>query len=338
MHFLALDIGGANIKAADGVGYSATYPFPLWKDSAKLSRQLRTIISEAPQSDHLVVTMTGELADCFATKAIGVKFILDAVGKASDNRHARVYLSDGRMVTPQVALNFPQFVAAANWHVLATFAARFAPNRTALLIDIGSTTTDIIPIVNNVVTTRGSTDTTRLLSGELVYSGVERTAVCAVVQQVPYRGQKCPVAAEYFATTLDAYLVLERLPENPNNTNTADGKPATKGAARVRLGRVIAADEEEFNHRDAIVMAEAIANAQLARIAGAVKHVVSRLPQPPNVYILSGHGEFLALKGLEDFPPVSEVVRLSEKLGPEISRCAPAHALAVLAREAVGLG
>jgi probable H4MPT-linked C1 transfer pathway protein len=206
-----------------------------------------------------------------------------------------------------------------------------------LLIDIGSTTTDIIPIFDGQPVVRGVTDTSRLLSGELVYTGIERSPVCALVQQVPYRGQPCPVAQEFFATTLDVYLVLDQIPENSADFHTADGRAATKACARARLGRMIAADSNEFNHRDAIAISEAVANAQLARIAAAVKQMVRRLPQPPTAYIFSGHGEFLVMKGLEDLPSVQRVVRLSAELGVEVSRCAPAHALAVLAREALGL-
>src|SRR5687768_6837950 len=125
-NYLALDIGGANIKAADGRGYAESNPFPLWKEPHSLSQQIRSMISEAPACDHLVVTMTGELADCFATKADGVKFILKAVASGSDNRHTRVYRVDGKLVTPVVAANAPMLVAAANWHALASFAARFA--------------------------------------------------------------------------------------------------------------------------------------------------------------------------------------------------------------------
>jgi uncharacterized hydantoinase/oxoprolinase family protein len=63
------------------------------------------------------------------------------------------------------------------------------------------------------------------------------------------------VAQELFATALDAYLLLDQIPERANYTQTADGKPATKAAARTRLGRMIAADSEEFNHRDALAIA-----------------------------------------------------------------------------------
>src|SRR6185369_5580609 len=107
MSWLALDIGGANIKAADGKGYAQSYGFAMWTQSARLAQQLRTAIYDAPPSDHLAVTMTGELADCFESKAAGIRFILDALHAAADNRHSRVYLVDGRLVSPQVALSAP---------------------------------------------------------------------------------------------------------------------------------------------------------------------------------------------------------------------------------------
>src|SRR5262245_14101095 len=198
MKWLALDVGGANIKAADGQGYAQSYAFALWRDSSRLAQQIRTSISEAPPADHLAVTMTGELADCFESKASGVRFILQAISAGSDNRHTRVYLVDGRLVTPQVALTLPQLVAASNWHALARFAARYAPAGCGLAIDVGSTTCDVIPLIDGKPVAKGATDTQRLLTGELVYSGVERSPVCGVTAQVPYRGQTCPVVHEMF--------------------------------------------------------------------------------------------------------------------------------------------
>jgi probable H4MPT-linked C1 transfer pathway protein len=172
------------------------------------------------------------------------------------------------------------------------------------------------------------------LAGELLYTGVERSPVCALVDHVPYRGQRCPVAQELFATTLDAYLLLDQILERANEPHTADGKPATKAAARTRLGRMITADADEFNHRDGIAIAEAVANAQRDRIVATIKQVAARFGLP-TAYIFSGQGEFLAMKALEDLPSVGKVIRLSEKLDEQVSRCAPAHALAVLAREAL---
>jgi len=334
MNWLALDIGGANLKAADGQGYAQSYAFALWREPQALAQHIRTAISEAPSADHLAVTMTGELADCFESKAAGVQFILQAVGTGSSNRHTRVYLVDGRLVAPQTALTMPHLVAAANWHVLARYAGKHAPQGTALLIDIGSTTCDVIPLSDGKPVAKGATDTQRLLAGELVYTGIERSPVCGVADFVPYRGQPCPVVHELFATMRDAYLLIDKLAPNPADTHTADGRPATKAAARTRLGRMIAADSEEFNHRDAVAVAQSLADSQTARLATAIGKVVAHLPAPPTHIILSGHGDFLADAALQSLGIAAPTISLTRELGPAIARSATAHALATIAREA----
>lgn len=336
MPWLALDIGGANLKMADGHGFAEARPFALYREPHLLAQELRTLIAEAPACDRLVCTMTGELADCFATKAEGVEHILQAIHEAADGRHTRIYLTSGALVTPQVARTRPYQAAAANWHALARFCGRYAPQGPAVLIDIGSTTCDIIPLVDGQPVAQGATDTQRLIHSELVYTGVERSPVCAVADAVPYRGASCPLAQEYFATMRDVYLILGDLPEDATATTTADGRPATKAASRARLGRAICADAEEFNHRDAAIMAEALAARQVERIAAAIRRVAGRLPAPPRQVVLSGHGEFLAVRALGPAGIAAPVVLLSRELGPALSRSAPAHALAVLAREGSG--
>jgi (4-(4-[2-(gamma-L-glutamylamino)ethyl]phenoxymethyl)furan-2-yl)methanamine synthase len=333
MNWLALDIGGANIKAADGEGYAQSYPLALWRESPLLAQQIRTAISEAPPCDHLAVTMTGELADCFASKADGVRFILQAVSQGSDNRHTRVYLVDGRLVSPQAALGLPHLAAASNWHALARFAGRYSPRGASLLIDIGSTTCDVVPLVSGKPVAKGATDTQRLLAGEMVYTGVERSPICALLAAAPYRGQSCPVVQEVFATMLDAYLVVQRLPEEPGNTHTSDGKPATRAYAQLRLARMIAADSAGFDARDSVALAQAAAQAQVSLLAAAIRQVAGSLPTVPECIILSGHGEFLAQDALAAVQLNATRISLAQEIGPAASRCGPAHALAVIARE-----
>lgn len=334
--WLAIDVGGANIKAADGQGYWQSYPFPLWTDYKRLSHQLRSMLSEAPEADHLLLTMTGELADCFESKSAGVQFILEAFGQAAGNRHTRVYLADGRLVSLKVAQSLPLLAAASNWHALAAFAGRYAPQGAGLLVDMGSTTCDLIPLLDGKPIAQGKTDTSRLLSGELVYTGLIRTPVCAVVHQVPYRGQMCPVAAELFATTADVHLLREVFPEDATYLHTADHKPLTKANSRLRMARVIAADAEEFNHRDAVVMAEYIAAEQQRQIVEALQKVVGAMPEKPTTIVVSGQAEVLAIAAIEGAGLKGQLVSLKSKIGAGLSRVAPAHALAVLAREAVG--
>ncbi|HRX81670.1 MAG TPA: hydantoinase/oxoprolinase family protein, partial [Pirellulaceae bacterium] len=259
-----------------------------------------------------------------------------AVEQAADGRHTRVYLNEGTLVTLQVAKSRTAQVAAANWHALARFAGRFTMGRPALLIDVGSTTCDVIPLLNGEPATNQRTDTARLLRGELIYAGVERTPVCSLVSSLPYRGHLCPVAREFFATTRDAYTLLGKVPERPMSRDTPDGRAVTKAASRLRLARMICADIEDFNHRDAGIAAEAVANALTKALLDGVQQVIAAYSFEPTIAVLSGHGAFAAKKALEQADLPWERVFLASEIGGNASRCAPAHALAVLAREASG--
>ncbi len=224
MSVLGLDIGGANIKVADGLGFARSYPFALWREANRLADRLREVLLAAPQSDRVVATMTGELADCYRSKRQGVHAIIDALVEAAGDRKVQVYLVGGELVAPSEAKQRYLEAAAANWHALACFALRFTDQQPALLIDIGSTTCDVIPLAENRVTAIGTTDTERLLQSELIYMGVERTPVAMMVQSLPYRGQHCPIARELFATTLDVYVTLGDIAEDKANCDTADGQ------------------------------------------------------------------------------------------------------------------
>ncbi|HVX14680.1 MAG TPA: hydantoinase/oxoprolinase family protein [Pirellulales bacterium] len=333
MNVLAFDIGGANLKAADGCGFSASRPFPLWQRPADLADALSALVADAPPAEMIVATMTGELADCFETKAQGVAHILAAVQRCAADRPVRVYLVDGSFVSTDAANQRPLLAAASNWHVLARFAARFCEQNVGLLIDVGSTTTDLIPIVAGCPAATGTNDTQRLAASELIYTGVTRSPVCAVVDALPYRGQKVPVAQELFATTRDAYLLLGDMPEDASDCQTADGRPATRAAARDRLARMICADREMFGDDDASAAAAAVGHGQLSKLGIAARGVLRRLPGPPATVVISGQGEFVARRLCERLQLTVPIVSLAAELGPAVSCAAPAHALAVIARE-----
>lgn len=285
--------------------------------------------------------MTAELADCFATKAEGVAFILDAVAEVADGREVRVWQTGGEFVTPDEARELVPLVAAANWHALATWAGRLTAGTTndaALLIDFGSTTCDIIPLIGGLPMSTGLTDIERLRSGELVYTGVRRTPLIAVCHSVPFRDGFVPLAAELFATMLDVYLLLGEIPEDPTDTNTANGQPATIEAAWDRLARSLCCDRSECSLNEARIVARHIRSQQHLQIASAIKRVASAMP-PPSQLVLAGEGEPI-LRGLivamehVSAPPIPPtLLSLSEMLGPEHSACACAYALARLAAE-----
>lgn len=334
MDWLGLDIGGANLKAADGRGWARTDPFLLWREPHRLADALVELTDQAPRCDGWAVTMSGELCDCFRTKTEGVQQILSAVDRAVGGRELLVYCVEGHTVSIDEARRAPQLVAAGNWHALAKFAGRFVVTGAGLLLDIGSTTTDVVPILAGAPCPRGTCDTDRLLCSELIYSGVGRTPICAITNSLPWRGRVCPVTAEFFATSADAYVTLGDLPEQPHDATTADGRPRTIEFARERLARMICADSASFGAADALAAAAHVRATQIAQISGAIGRVIAT-GHATTRFIVSGAGEFLARRVIDTMFPGAPVVALSEELGSDASRCAPAHALAVLARENV---
>ena len=245
---LGFDVGGANLKAAHTNGAAQSRAFALWKDPTGLAGALRGLIAEMPAADALAVTMTGELCDCFESKRQGVIAILDAVEAAAAGKPVRVWTIDGRFADLTAARAAPLKAAAANWLALATFAGRFAPEGTALLMDVGSTTTDFVPLQDGRPVPKGRTDRERLRSRELVYIGVRRTPLCAILS---YDG-----AAELFATTFDLFILLDWMAEDPTDCNTADGRPATKAAAEARLARMECMDLETSTAEERMKLAK----------------------------------------------------------------------------------
>lgn len=333
---LGIDIGGANLKAATADKRAVSVPFALWKEPQNLAAKLAELVAKFPDATEFAVTMTGELCDCYETKRQGVTAIVDAIEFAAAGTPVRIWGTDSKWHSPAEAKKSHLLVAASNWHALATFAGRFAPGPAALLIDIGSTTTDIVFLHHGeALDGVGLTDQDRLEEGMLVYTGVRRTPICAL--SIPR------LAAEFFATTLDVYLVLGMIPEDPTDSETADGRPATIPYAIARLSRMLGGDTEITHELMVRYLAERLARRQRDLIADSARNMIGsmvgrsqgRLPSP-TLAIVSGAGEFLAREVISSKigePPIRDIRSLNDELGPKVSACAPAYALAVLATE-----
>jgi probable H4MPT-linked C1 transfer pathway protein len=313
---LGLDIGGANLKAATPDGRTKSVPFALWKQPDRLPAALAELMNDFPDATELAVTMTGELCDCYETKRQGVNAILDATEHAARGRPVRVWGTDGRFHSVAESRDKFLTVAAANWHALASFAARFLPTGDGLLIDIGSTTTDIIPIRGGRPATRGLTDPDRLANGELVYVGVKRTPLFSLLG--------LEAAGELFATTHDVFVVLGKLPEAPDDRDTADGRPMTKPFAHARLARMKCADAEMMKWDEVVGLAREVERRITERLATLFTD------QRAEHMIISGAGQFLAREIAMKALPTSSASSLTDRLGPQVSECAPAYAVAQL--------
>ena len=198
----------------------------------------------------------------------------------------------------------------------------------ALLIDIGSTTSDIIPLRPGRVATHSRTDFDRLQAGELVYVGLGRTPLCSVVDSLPIRARQVPVMNECFATSGDCAVILGLLAEDASCTQTADGRPQTRDAARARLARMVGLDHRHFTFEDAV----ACSRYALAAISKRVAAAIAAAPAAEQ-WILSGHGQVL-LGGLTAGAASRQTVNLADSLGAPLSRVAPAYAVAQLLQSA----
>lgn len=351
---LGLDIGGANIKAATSDGDCTCQTFEIWKNKEGLFSELQNLtILSGQHPDIIALTMTAELADCFESRSEGVEFIIRMVTAAFPETTVRVWMTSGEFANPNDAIDLPDLVAAANWHALATWAGRAVPKGPALLIDIGSTTTDLIPLIDGVPCPEGRTDLQRLVYKELIYSGVRRTPLCALVNEVPLLNESVPtgegaslqalvpVAAELFATTLDVHLINGDISEDSDDLNTADNRPATRLAAMNRLAHMLCCDRSDLSESQLQAIARFIADRQRQVVVDAMMNridYVSKLSvsQPEAVQLLfSGSGDWLAdLAVLKSkHKPASAPIQLSNMFIRNVSESACAFAVARLASE-----
>jgi probable H4MPT-linked C1 transfer pathway protein len=266
------------------------------------------------------------LCDCFENRAAGVAAILSAVREAIHDAGVRVFTNQGRFVSLDQARADPLSAASANWLALARFVARHFPSETVLLIDIGSTTCDITFLNQGKPEPRGLTDAGRLASSELVYTGLRRTPICAVLGM--------EVAAEFFASMLDAYLVKGLVAENADDCDTADGRPATTACAHARLARMRCTDAHLFSAEEASLLAERAITVQQEAVARAIERVLAGR-RPIERIVLAGSGEIVARCVCARHPTWSraQIESLSAMLGPGLSEAACAYAVAMLAEE-----
>ncbi len=312
---LGIDIGGANTKIASSDGRLVELHYvPLWKNSGL--REVLLDIAKRLKPEKVAVVITGELADCFPDKETGISYIVDAVNNAFEGAY---FLDSNGIFTKEKKRE----LAAANWMASALLAGRDYED--CIFVDIGSTTTDIIPIRDGIPHA-GKTDFERLKNSELVYSGVLRTNIAAVLDKVLLEGNAFRISSELFAITADVYMVLGMISGEEYICDAPDGAGKTVTDAKRRLARVVCADLSEIGDEELVLMAKQVMEAQLQDIEGALCKVAKR--HGITKIVVCGLGELLAKKAAEELE--FEIVLLSEIYGIAISKVFPAYAVAKL--------
>lgn len=334
------DVGGAHLKAAlveDGVVTQVVqHACPLWKGIHHLENAVNNIISQLPTEHSLhAVTMTGELVDCFKTRQEGVDAIILTLQQLLPSKDLLIYAGNRGFISPAdiIADDYIR-IASANWLASAGIAAHYVAD--ALFVDIGSTTTDILVISNHQVDAIGFTDYQRLVSGELLYTGVVRTPVMAICQHAIFNGQSMGLMAELFATMADVYRISQDLHPDHDQSETADGADKSMLASGLRLSRLTGYDFSEQDWPLWLAFANYIKAQQIALIHQACVRQGSRLNvENKPVLIAAGVGRFLLQEiAIElgfhciDF---ADLLASAVQSSIDASDCAPAVAVAVMA-------
>ena len=327
------DVGGAHLKVArveDGrLTAVEQFACPLWLGLDKLDDALAAARHLSSGADVHAVTMTGELCELFESREQGVAVL---------TRH----MSDKLKPQPRIFMGLKGFgdsdaatrdwasVASANFLASARAVSLRRPH--ALLIDFGSTTTDIAVCDRP----QGLTDAERLQTGELVYTGLTRTPVPSVTTRAPLAGQWQTLARDTFATMADIRRVIGNLPAGAEGAATPDGRGVSIAECLARLARGFGRDADMRHIEGWRIAAAYIREAQLRTILDGAMQVLSR----PGVNVSGG----VVAAGIG----ASEVEEIARRLGltaitfgalidapPELglaaTRYAPAVAVALLA-------
>ncbi|MGE4246601.1 MAG: hydantoinase/oxoprolinase family protein [Parvibaculaceae bacterium] len=331
------DVGGAHLKAARVEGQCVRavvqVPCPLWQGIERLHEAVPQALAVVGETSNHAVTMTGELVDLFASREEGVRSLACALSEILAPARVHLYAGPEGFVSVDAAAGNARAIASANWHASASLVARKLEN--ALFVDMGSTTTDVLPVSRGSVVAEGYTDGERLVSGELIYSGLTRSFLMAVSDRAPFRGRWVPLMNEYFASMADVFRVLGELVEEVDQHPAADGREKTAPASRARLARMIGADASDGDDEDWRRLAEWFAEAQLRAIEDGARQVLSRGVLRGECSVVgAGIGlpvvRRLALRLGLPFQSFSARMDVSETARPWADCCAPAVAVALL--------
>jgi probable H4MPT-linked C1 transfer pathway protein len=348
---IGFDIGGANTKTAfiraennavQTVRVAVEY-FPFWKRNRSelpvLLKRHKAEVAEQPILDAVGVTMTAELSDAFQTKREGINHILDSVEKAFQD--VKIFVLDvyANLVSCKEARLKPLHVASANWAATGWIVSKMFSD--CIVIDVGSTSTSIIPIIGGKIAAEGRNDLEKLINGELVYTGALRTNVAAIVSAIPVRSGMARVSSELFATSGDVHLVLGNIKEGDFSVDTADGRGKSRAEALARLARVVCADVEMLSEDEIVKIAEHVYRKQVEQIAEGLRQVYGRIEtivKPDFPIIVTGLGRRFLASEAAKVAGFKKIVDLGELLGVEAALASPCVGVSLMVATKLSCG
>ena len=293
-YILGFDIGGANTKASllqienDAVFKSFSYIeyFPFWEKTLHdIPNMFRRIVENLVIQKNLTlddinfisITITAELSDAFQTKREGIFTILNSLEQVFEKEKMFFINNKNEYINFNQVKSDPISVAAANWVSTSLFLGNFVSN--CILIDAGSTTIDIIPILNSKSAALGKNDVERLVNRELIYTGGLRATIPSITHFVPYKDKMVRISFEKFALVSDVHRILNNISETEYINDTADNRSTSLDDCYARLARILCMDLESISKEELEKIAKYIFNKQIEMISTDIKVFMDKLTQ-----------------------------------------------------------
>lgn len=331
-----LDVGGAHLKVAlaeDGrIVAVRQIACPLWQGFDQLEAALAAAAPLTAAASRHAVTMTGELSDLFTDRAAGVEALVDRLTDAFGPA-TRFWMGRRGFGSAEEACRYHADVGSTNF--LATASLVGHHRRAALVIDMGSTTVDIIPVIEGRPVPRGLTDAERLASGELVYTGLTRTSVMAMATEAPFKGRWQRLVREHYANAADVRRILGTLPEGVDEHATADGRGKSLAESIGRFARVFGRDAADGSIEDWRAAARFIAERQLASIVEGAHQVLTGAPLPEGSPVIAAGTGAELIAGVASrlgrpWIAFADLIGTANDCRAWATRCAPAVAIGLL--------
>ena len=341
LNYIGWDVGGAHLKVASindsgKLEFVEQFATPLWQGLDQLENIFPKSIEKLPDGTLThALTITAELVDIFENRESGVKKLLKLFEKKLGS-NIKVYSIECGLLSLNEAYKSVNKLASANWYASTSYVASLLES--GLFIDVGSTTTDIIPFSNKLVNAYGVDDQSRLHFDELVYTGVVRTPLMALTKQAPFAGKWQNIIAEYFSDTADIYRILGTLDDKDDLMDTADGNEKDLVSSIRRLARMLGVDSNKFKHDDVcwIKLARYFEEIQVQLLTKAIIRVLSHDTSSNKTIVAAGIGDFLVKKIADrmsiPYVEFGELCTTDSYLTHRCNSCAPAVALAQLNR------
>ena len=333
--YIGWDIGGAHLKSCvinNQKTVCSVDLCELWK-TKELGYIIGQIIEQHAHNGIInnVITMSGEMCDIFENRDQGVKEILNYFKKFA-NTH--VYTRHCGIVNVKYNKKL-QNIASANWHVIAKFMSKKLAN--AIIIDLGSTTTDFILIKNSKIINKRVDDFSGLSSQELLYVGCLRTPPYIFERSLRINKKDIHIIPENFSSLADVYRIIKKIPKSLYYSSTCDDKEKDIKACMVRFARNFGLDYKQKQHKFLVSAAQKISDLHSTILNKVIDyHIEKNFLSEKNVKIIGlGIGEEiirdLCVKNHREYLDLSTIMgaRMSRKnISPH--HIAPAYFLAMM--------